>query len=159
MAKGDKRPRVAVDSGLVISHVIGDLPQHANGIQSLFHEVDSGRVSLYGSTLLLTEVLGGGFREPPDPAKENQILGLLENPNVITLAQVTRQVAMAARDLRRKLHLKSPDAIHLATAVFVGADAFMTTDESDFPIGDIVNGVKVLLPGSALGADVLPPAN
>ncbi len=157
MARGDKKPRIAVDSGLVISHVIGDLPQHANGIQSLFHEVDSDKVLLYGSTLLLTEVLGGGFKEPPDPAKENQILGLLENPNVITLAQVTRQVAMTARDFRRKFHLKSPDAVHLATAVFVGADAFMTTDEDDFPIGDTLNGVKILVPGSALGADVLPP--
>lgn len=94
MAKSDKKPRVSVDSGLVISHIIGDLPQHANGIQSLFHEVDSDRVLLYGSTLLLTEVLGGGFKEPLDAAKENQILALLENPNVITLAQVTRQVAI-----------------------------------------------------------------
>lgn len=156
MAKSEKKPRVAVDSGLVISHVIGDLPQHANGIQSLFHEVDSSRVLLYGSTLLLTEVLGGSFQEPPNPAKENQILSLLENPNVITLAQVTRQVAMTAREFRRRFRLKSPDAIHLATAVFVGANAFMTTDEDDFPIGDTVHGVKVLLPGSALGADVLP---
>lgn len=158
MAKSDIKPRIAVDSGTVISRIIGDLPQHAAGIESLFHEVDCDKVRLIGSTLLLTEVLGGGFSEPPDPAKENQILSLLENPRVITLAQVTRQVAMTARDLRRKYHLKSPDAIHLATAVFVGADSFMTTDEDDFPVGETVNGVRILLPASALGADVLPPA-
>jgi len=157
VARNDK-PRIAVDSGIVISHVIGDLPQHAGGIRSLFHEVDTDQVLLYGSTLLLVEVLGGRFKKPPDSAKENQILSLLENPQVVTLAQVTRQVAMTARDFRRKYHLKSPDAIHLATAVFVGADAFMTTDADDFPIGGTVNGVKILLPASALGAEVLPPA-
>lgn len=158
MARNDKKPRVAVDSGLVISHLIGDLPQHADGIQSLFHEVDLHKVVLCGSTLLLAEVLGGGFNQPPDLAKENQILSLLDNPNVITLAQVTRQVAMQAREFRREFHLKSPDAIHLATAVFVGADCFMTTDEDDFPIGDTVKGVQILLPRSALGADILPPS-
>jgi predicted nucleic acid-binding protein len=57
---------------------------------------------------------------------------------VITLAQVTPQVAMTARD-SPKVPLKSPDAIRLATASFVGVDVFMTTDEDDFPIGDTVN--------------------
>jgi predicted nucleic acid-binding protein len=108
--------------------------------------------------LLLTEVLGGGFSQPPDLAKENQILALLDNPNIITLVQVTRQVAMQAREFRQRFHIKSPDAIHLATAVFIGADSFMTTDEDDFPIGETVDGVRILVPHSALGADILPPS-
>ncbi len=114
-------------------------------------------VVLLGSVVLFTEVLGGGFNDPPDLAKENQIRAILENPKVITLAQVTRQVAMTARDLRPTYKLKVADSLHLATAVFVGADFLMTTDE-DFPIGQVVKGVKVVHPGSALGAEVLPPA-
>lgn len=155
MAKTDKHPRIAVDSYTVVSHIIGDLPQHAEGIESLFHEVDSGHVALFGSTLLLVEVLGGKFTDPPDPAKENRILALLGNPAVITLAQVTRQVGMIARELGRTYKLRTADATHLATAVYVGADVFMTADEKDFPIGDTVHGVKISFPGSAFGSPVL----
>ena len=156
MAKIEKL-RVAIDSCTIISHLINNQPKHSAGLQSLFHEVDQEKVALLGSVVLLTEVLGGGFNDPPDLAKENQIRAILENPKVITLAQVTRQVAIAARDLRPMYKLKVADSLHLATAIFVSADFFMTVDE-DFPIGHVVRGVKVVHPGSALGADVLPPA-
>lgn len=140
MAKSGRK-RVAVDSGLVISRIIGDRPEHAAGIASLFHEVDTDQVQLFGSTLLLSEVLGGGFKDPVDPVKENAIFQVLDNPSVITLVQVTRQVAVQAREHRRTYHLETPDAIHLATAVFAEADIFMTID-TDFPIGTRVNGSR-----------------
>lgn len=157
MAKRAKK-RVAVDSGVVIAQIIADRPEHAAGIASLFHEVDTDRVELFGSTLLLAEVLGGGFDYPVDARKEDAILNVLTNPNVITLVQVTRQVAAQARDYRRTYRLKTPDAVHLAKAVFAEVDLFMTIDTTDFPIGTTVNGVEIALPGSAFRASVLPPA-
>lgn len=148
--------KVAVDSGLLIARVIGDRPDHAAGIASLFHEVDTNKVKLFGSTLLFPEVLGGGYDDPVDAAKENAIFSVLDNPSVLTLVQVTRQVAVIARDLRRELHLQTPDAAHLASAIFAGVDIFMTIDE-DFHVGTTVRGTRIELPGSALGEEVLPP--
>lgn len=158
MAKTEPK-KVAVDSGLLIARIIGDRPEHAPGMASLFHEVDTQRVKLFGSTLLFPEVLGGGYDDPVDPVKENAIFSVLDNPTVITMVQVTRQVAVLARQFRRELRLKTPDATHLASAVFAGADIFMTIDEDDFDIGTTVRGVQLALPGSAFGEDVLPMTN
>ncbi|WP_114558171.1 type II toxin-antitoxin system VapC family toxin [Desertihabitans aurantiacus] len=155
MAKAEPK-KVAIDSGLLIARITGDRPEHAPGIATLFHEADSQKVKLFGSTLLFPEVLGGGYDDPVDPAKENAIFRVLDNPSVITMVQVTRQVAVLARDLRRELHLKTADATHLASAVFAGVDMFMTIDENDFTIGSTVRGVEIALPGSALGEDALP---
>jgi predicted nucleic acid-binding protein len=156
VATTDRRVKVAVDSCVIIARITGDLPDMQPGIDSLFHEVDLRLVRLYGSTLLVPEVLGGGFADPPDLARENAIRGILDNPNVLTPVQVTRQVAWIARELRRELHLKTPDAAHLASAVYAGADWFMTTDADDFPIGSVVRGVRISLPDSVSGATVLP---
>ena len=155
MAKTEPK-KVAIDSVLLIARIIGDRPEYAHGIDSLFHEVDSNKVKLFGSTLLFPEVLGGGYDDPIDPIKENQIFSVLDNPSVITMVQVTRQVAVLARELRRELRLKAPDATHLASAVFAGVDIFMTADKNDFKIGTTVQGVQIALPGSAFGEEVLP---
>lgn len=158
MATNNKLPRVVVDSCVLICRLTGKETKYEDGITSLFHEVDSNQVELFGSMLLLTEVYGGGFKEAPDLAKENRVLTALNNPNLITLAQVTRQVATIARDLRRTYNkLKSADSVHLATAIAVEAGYFVTIDEDDFPIGQRVQGTLVMLPDSVLGTPVLPP--
>lgn len=155
MAKAEPK-KVAIDSGVLITRIIADRPEFVAGIASLFHEADSQKVKLFGSTLLFPEVLGGRYDDPVDQAKENAIFRVLDNPSVITMVQVTRQVAVLARDLRRELRLETPDATHLASAVFAGVDMFMTIDEKDFNIGSTVRGVEIALPGSALGEDALP---
>ena len=158
MAKIEPK-KVAIDSGLLIARITGDRPEHEPGMASLFHEVDSRKVKLFGSTLLFPEILGGRYDDPVDALKENAIFGILDNPSVITMVQVTRQVAVLARELRRELRLKTADATHLASAVFADVDVFMTIDETDFNIGTTVRGVEIALPGSALGEDVLPTTN
>lgn len=158
MAKSKQAIKVAVDSCVLINRFTADQPQFAAGTESLFHDVARGAVQLFGSTLLLVEVLGGRFSDLPDSAKESQIVGLLSDPRRITLVQTTFQVGVVARALRSKYHLAVADAVHLASAIFVGADVFATTNTKDFPVGDSVNGVRIELPRSPTGADVLPPA-
>jgi predicted nucleic acid-binding protein len=143
---------------VVISYVTGDHPEHAAGIAGLLHDSDTGKVQLLGSTLLLVEVLGGGLSAPVDPVMENRILRLLRDPETTTLIPTSVQVGLLAREVSRELRLKAPDAIHLASAVFVGADLFMTLDADDFPIGQEIRGVKVELPRSPSGTLVLPDA-
>lgn len=156
MASREAGPRICIDSGVVIARVTGDHPQHADGIAGLWDDADSGRVQLFGSTWLLAEALGGGYSEPPDPVREELILRVLRDSESISLVQTSVKVAMIARDLRRQLHLKTADAVHLASAVSVGADVFMTTDGDDFPIGDSVMGVSVSFPESPHGTLVIP---
>src|SRR4051794_20815145 len=100
--------------------------------------------------------MGGGFKTPPDLALENQIFQVLRNPETLTLVQVSVQVGMIARELRRELRLKTPDAVHLASAIAVDADFFMTVDEDDFPVGRTVKGVRIELPHPPSGDLTLP---
>jgi predicted nucleic acid-binding protein len=48
----------------------------------------------------------------------------------LVLAEVSAAVVERATDIRARYNLKSPDAIHYATAVEVGATAFLTGDRA-----------------------------
>ncbi len=64
---------------------------------------------------------------------------LLSSPNVSTVP-VTAHTAQAAAELRAEHNLKTPDAIHLATASGQNAVAFLTNDR-DFPK---IDGIEIL---------------
>ena len=156
MAKDKSQPaRVGIDSCVVLAYLIGDQPRHGEGIRQLFFDVEAKEVRLYGSTLLLAEVLGGGFKAKIDPVMERRIDALLQNPDALTLVSAGVQVGLFARQFRREYGLKVADAIHLASAVFARVDVFVTTNDKDFPIGDSVQGVQVDYPRS-LGPGYLP---
>lgn len=147
---------MCIDSSVLIAHLVGDHPEHADGISALLHDGSMKKAQIFGSTLLFAEVMGGGFDSPPDLAMENQILQVLRNPETLTLIQTSVQVGMLARQIRRDLRLKTPDAVHLASAIAIGADFFMTIDVKDFPIGETVKGVQVTLPHPPSGEFTLP---
>jgi predicted nucleic acid-binding protein len=82
-----------------------------------------------GSVLLLPEILSRPLRD--GHASEVRILaGLLAR---IDLRPVDRARAELATALARKYGLRAADATHLATAVGIGADRFITNNRRDFP--------------------------
>ena len=48
----------------------------------------------------------------------------------VALLDVTKPVLEKATELRAHLNLKTPDAIHLASAILAGAAAFLTGDRN-----------------------------
>lgn len=81
-----------------------------------------------GSVLLLPEVLGKPLRD--GAAGEIRILaGLLAR---LDLRPVDLATAELAASLSARYKLKAADATHLATAVAVGADRFITNNQRDF---------------------------
>jgi predicted nucleic acid-binding protein len=84
-----------------------------------------------GSVLLLPEVLGKPLRD--GAAGEIRILaGLLAG---LDLRPVDLATAELATSLSARYKLRAADAVHLATAVAVGADRFITNNQRDFPRG------------------------
>lgn len=82
-----------------------------------------------GSVLLLPEVLGKPLREAA--AGEVRVLaGLLAR---LDLRPVDLATAELATSLTARYRLKAADATHLATAIAVGADRFITNNQRDFP--------------------------
>jgi hypothetical protein len=82
-----------------------------------------------GSVLLLPEVLGKPLRD--GSADEVRVLaGLLAR---LDLRPVDRATAELATALSSRYRLRAVDATHLATAVSLGADRFITNNKRDFP--------------------------
>ena len=82
-----------------------------------------------GSVLLIPEVVGKPMRDGAT-RELNTLLDLLAR---LDLRPLDRATAAVAATLSAKYKLTAADAAHLATAVVVGADRFITNNRKDFP--------------------------
>lgn len=90
----------------------------------------SGRTCGIGSVLLLPELLSKPLRDGQTGAV--RILGgILAR---LDLRPVDRATAELSTVLAARYKLKAADAIHLATAVGMGAQRFITNNKRDFPL-------------------------
>lgn len=81
-----------------------------------------------GSVLLLPEILSRPLRDG-DTSEVRMLAGLLSR---LDLRPVDRATAELATALGSKYGLRAADATHLATAIGVGADRFITSNRRDF---------------------------
>jgi predicted nucleic acid-binding protein len=108
-------------------------------VLGLFRQANR-RLAGAGSVLLLPEVLSKPLRDAR--AGEVRILaGLLAR---IDLRPVDRATAEVATALAIKYGLRAADAIHLGTAVTLGADRFITNNQRDFTLA--ITEVRVVYP-------------
>jgi predicted nucleic acid-binding protein len=130
LATGTSRPMDAFDSDVLIYALE---PEHPLGrrVRALFTDEvsDDDSFSGIGSVVLLREVLSKPTREG-DTDKLNLIFELLGR---LELLPTHRAVADLAASFGARYRLQAADAIHLATAVNVGADRFITNNRRDFP--------------------------
>ena len=79
------------------------------------------------SIVTLMEVLVHPFRQD-DPELAAQYRDILLRSNNLTCADFTPQIAELAGRLRAEHAIRTPDAIHAATAMHMGASHFLTND-------------------------------
>jgi predicted nucleic acid-binding protein len=104
-------------------------PGHPLGrdVADLFRRAH-GKYAGAGSVLLIPEVLSKPLRD--GATSEVRVLaGLLAR---LDLRPVDRATAELATALAVKYGLRAADATHLATAIAVGADRFLTNNQRDF---------------------------
>ena len=100
--------------------------------REIFKLAESGQPRLCASTLVLTEVLTG-YRRSVDWGSEDTFWNLLWNllravEPILVLEPLTMEIADRAASLRASYNLRTPDAIHLATSLDVGAEVYITND-------------------------------
>ena len=107
------------------------IPGHPLGqrVAALFKQAGPGELAGAGSVLLLPEVLGKPLRDGT-PDEVRILAGLLAR---LDLRPVDRATAELATALSSRYRLRAADATHLATAVGLGADRFITNNQRDFP--------------------------
>ena len=118
----------AFDAGALIYAAVPGHPLGRRGA-ALFRIGGVGTLAVAGSVLLLPEVLAEPLRD--GSADEVRALaGLLAR---LDLRPVDRATAELATALSSRYRLRAADATHLATAVSLGADRFITNNQRDFP--------------------------
>ncbi len=125
------------------------VPGHPLGRRVLALLRDSSqRFAGAGSVLLLPELLGKPIRDG-DAGEVRVLAALLARIDLRPLDRATAELATA---LASTYKLRAADASHLATAVGIGADRFITDNQRDFP--PTITEVQVTYP-----ADLPEPAD
>lgn len=120
------KPRYYWDAGPFIAHLMDEQrpdPTELGGAREVLAIVDAGEAYLLTSSLTTVEVLN---REGDGTVRE-RFEKLFERVHYRRI-DTSLPIHQRAAELREQIGLKTPDAIHLATAVVWQADEFHTFD-------------------------------
>jgi predicted nucleic acid-binding protein len=101
---------------------------YADKIGAIFQHVETEQIEIRSSVIALTECLTKPL-EIADQALVSTYRQLLTATD-LRLIPVTEEIAERAARLRASYRLRTPDAIHLATALESGSDVFLTNDHA-----------------------------
>lgn len=108
-------------------YYVEENPTYIARMDAIIAMVGQGNIALVSSVITLAEVL-------PQPLKTGnttlaqEYRAILVHSAGFSLLSVTAQMAERAADLRARYSLRTPDALHVATAIIAGCDAFLTND-------------------------------
>ena len=117
--------RLSVETAPLIYYVENH-PGFADKVDAVFAYVEALLIEVNASTITLTEVLMKPLQLGDQVLIDtyHELLGT----DLIRLIAVTSEVAEKAADLRARYNLRTPDALHIASAIESGCDAFLTND-------------------------------
>lgn len=140
------KPLLGVDTMVLIYH-FEENEEFGPAASELLQATEDGRCRLVVSILGRLEALVAPKRHGREDLcrRYREVFEGFPNLEVVL---VDDRVAEIGSDLRAMHSLRTPDAIHLATALHRGADAFVTQDDRHFP--SKVDGVPVLAIRAAL---------
>lgn len=118
--------RVGIDTPVLIYH-FEDVVPYSELATHLLAQASIGSIDLVLSTIAVAEVLAGPWRGG-DGGRAGRIENAMQALAGITVADVTRDVAVRGAELRGKAALPLPDALIIASAIAHGAQAVVTND-------------------------------
>ncbi len=117
---------LALDTPIWIAF-IEQKPALASGVNPIFEALKAGQARVVTSTVTLIEILTGALLRG-DEHLARRIEAVLTGLAGVSIVPVTAGIAVRAARLRAAYRLRTPDAIHLATAIAAEASEFVTTD-------------------------------
>jgi len=114
---------ILLDSAPII-YFLEDHPKFGPRFHRLFEEHAKGRVRFAVSTITIAEVLAGPL-SVGDEALVRRYRGILESWQVVAL---DTEIAESAARIRASFRLKIADAVQVACALAINADALVTHD-------------------------------
>lgn len=103
-------------------------PQYADHVEELLSYISDQNATIISSTLLLTELLVSPYK-----SKNQQLINTYQDLDQILVnlqfISMNKKISQKAAQLRAKYDIRTPDAVHLATALNQQADLFVTADQ------------------------------
>jgi predicted nucleic acid-binding protein len=119
---------IYIDTALFI-YFIERHPIYLSQVREVFRMIDENDLIGFSSILILTEVLSHPMKRG-DVQMENQYREILTRSEGVEVIPVSLAIAERAAELRARYNLRTPDAIHVATALVSKCDAFLTNDST-----------------------------
>lgn len=118
--------KVYIDTPVLI-YTLENHPDFYPVLKQLWAKFENNQVSIASSELIITEAL-------VSPLRSGNIVSIANYEQLIfhagiNLIPIDRSILLAATKLRVKYKLKTPDAIHAATALSIGCNRFITNDK------------------------------
>lgn len=121
-----KSKRIGLDSMAYI-YLLEEHPKLSILAENIFERAENHKLTIVSSALVLIEVLTG-LRKSKEHGLEREFQNIISEFPYLEIHTIDKNLVNSVVDLRVKYHLKTPDAIHLATAIEHKADAFITND-------------------------------
>jgi uncharacterized protein len=98
-------------------------------VREIFRKIEENSFKAVISSLVFAELLVPAYRLDK-PEEATRLLQVLTNFPNLEIVPLTTAIAAEAARLRAVYGLRTPDAIHLATAIERGAAGFITNDKN-----------------------------
>lgn len=121
-----KSGSVYADTNVFIYHLEA-APRYSALTEIFFDAVEDGKVEAYTSALTILELNVKPYRVHQSPRALTHI-ALLKNLPHLCIKDMTIEIADRAAQIRAKHGLKTPDAIHLATAIHTDCRLLLGND-------------------------------
>ncbi|MEH1923682.1 type II toxin-antitoxin system VapC family toxin [Nostoc sp.] len=117
---------IYIDTSVAIYTIEGN-PDYYSLLQPLWSKFYTGEIQIISSELILMEVLIVPLRNGNNSLVADYEELLLSSP--VQLIPISQSILRQAASLRATSNLKTPDAIHAATALSVNSNQFITNDK------------------------------
>lgn len=140
---------IGLDTSVFVYHLEAH-PRYLPLTQELLASIEAGQPMAITSTVTIMELTVRPW-QVGRPAVAREYEALLAHFPHLALADVTRDVARQAAQLRARFRLRPADALQIATAVVHGATAFVTNDRRLVQLAPELDIVLLddLLPGDS----------
>jgi predicted nucleic acid-binding protein len=109
-------------------YYVEENPKYVDKLEAIIAFIGDSPVKAISSAITLTEVLSHPMRLGRQDLIDKYRDILLESGS-FRLVPVTTMIASSAASMRSRYSLRTPDALHLATAIEEACDLFITNDK------------------------------
>lgn len=127
--------RIYIDTAPLI-YLVERNPHYIARMLGIVDFIESARMLVFTSVVALTEILVQPLRLG-NTDRAQQYYDIIVGRYDYTLVSFTSEIAISAAAIRARYSLRTPDAIHVATAIKIGCDAILTNDGDFRRVTDI----------------------